>query len=46
MATVGLFSILGNLAMAQEDPFADVVETRLGLMMRMPVDMAKMGAMV
>lgn len=40
-----LFSLMGNLAMAQEDPFADVVQTRHGLMLQMAVDMAKMGAM-
>ena len=41
-----LLSLMGNLAMAQDDPFADVVETRHGLMMQMATDMAKMGAMV
>ena len=46
MAAAGLFSLLGNIAMAADDPFADVVETRHGLMLQMAVDMAKMGAMV
>ncbi len=32
--------------LAQDDPFADVVETRHGLMMQMASDLGKMGAMV
>ena len=46
MAAAGLLSMLGNMAMAADDPFADIVETRHGLMMQMAADMAKMGAMV
>ena len=46
MTTAGLFSILGNIAFAADDPFADIVETRHGLMMQMAAEMAKMGAMV
>lgn len=42
----GLLSAMGSLAHAQEDPFADVVETRHGLMLQMSADMARMGAMV
>lgn len=47
---VGLASALvltGLTVWAQtEDPFADVVETRHGLMLQMGVDVGKMGAMV
>ncbi len=42
----GLFSAVGSLALAQEDPFADAVETRHGLMLQMAADLGKMGAMV
>ncbi len=46
MTAVGLLSIFGTFAMAQENPFADVIQTRQGLMLQMSADMAKMGAMV
>lgn len=41
----GLFASLGSLATAQDDPFADVVQTRHGLMLQMASDLGKMGAM-
>ena len=46
LIAISLLSVMGNLAVAQEDPFADAVETRHGLMLQMAADMAKMGAMV
>ena len=46
VTAAGLFSLMGNFAMAQDDPFADIMETRHGLMLQMATDMAKLGAMV
>lgn len=46
LAIASVLSLAGVLAQAQEDPFADVVETRHGLMLQMSVDLAKIGAMV
>jgi cytochrome c556 len=46
LAAASLFSVMGSFVQAAEDPFADAVETRHGLMLQMAADMAKMGAMV
>lgn len=46
LALAALLSLSGVLAQAQEDPFADVVETRHGLMLQMSVDLSKIGAMM
>jgi cytochrome c556 len=45
LAAASLLSAIGCLAQAQEDPFADAVETRHGLMLQMASDLGKMGAM-
>ena len=45
LAFAGLFAGFGSLATAQDDPFADAVETRHGLMLQMSADLGKMGAM-
>jgi cytochrome c556 len=42
----GVLSSMATWAQAQEDAFADAVETRHGLMLQMGSDLAKMGAMV
>ncbi len=46
LLAAGLVSAVGSLAHAIEDPFADAVETRHGLMLQMGSDLGKMGAMV
>lgn len=46
LVIAGLLSSMATWAQAQEDPFADAVETRHGLMLQMGADLAKMGAMV
>lgn len=46
LVVAGLLSSMTTLAHAQEDPFADAVETRHGLMLQMGADLGKMGAMV
>ncbi|MEI6098938.1 MAG: cytochrome c [Alphaproteobacteria bacterium] len=46
LAAASVLSLLASHATAQDDPFADIVETRHGLMLQMAADMAKMGAMV
>jgi cytochrome c556 len=44
-AAAGLLAMAASLAHAAEDPFADVVEIRHGLMLQMASDLGKMGAM-
>jgi cytochrome c556 len=46
LVVAGMLSSMTTWAQAQEDPFADAVETRHGLMLQMGSDLAKMGAMV
>ena len=41
LTAAAAFSALGVIANAAEDPFADVVETRHGLMLQMAVDLSK-----
>ena len=45
LAAAGLLSLMGVVAHAAEDPFADAVETRHGLMLQMASELGKMGAM-
>jgi cytochrome c556 len=45
LAAAGLLSLVGVVAHAAEDPFADAVETRHGLMLQMASELGKMGAM-
>jgi cytochrome c556 len=45
LCAAAALSVLGSFAHAQEDPFADAVETRHGLMLQMAVDLGKIGAM-
>ena len=46
LAAAGILMMFGALAQAAEDPFADAVETRHGLMLQMASELGKMGAMV
>lgn len=46
LVIAGLLSSMATWTQAQEDPFADAVETRHGLMLQMGADLGKMGAMV
>jgi cytochrome c556 len=46
LALAAILSLTGVFAQAQEDPFADAVETRHGLMLQMSADLATIGAMV
>ena len=41
LTAAAAFSALGVIAHAAEDPFADAVETRHGLMLQMAVDLGK-----
>jgi cytochrome c556 len=45
LATVAAMTAYSAMAQNAEDPFADVVETRHGLMLQMAADLGKMGAM-
>ncbi|MGB8814765.1 MAG: cytochrome c [Paracoccaceae bacterium] len=44
-AAVAALTAFGAMAQAAEEPFADAVETRHGLMLQMATDLGKMGAM-